>query len=181
VIAGLINLPSPPLEPILGSDGQRPFTRLGHSADSPGRVNRLTCPVALPGAASQEESRIVEVIPVALDRLQTPVAIAYPEPRTPHCTGEILTGHDGNPLWTVAVSFGRPGTRTAVMMEITTAVEPVGIIRGTPLRIINLDAVPWALHGYTGVFFRAAQILPGNAPVRRPTESLLGAASRREN
>jgi hypothetical protein len=67
-----------------------------------------------------------------------------------------------------------------VVIDISTAVEPHEVAKGALLRIIDLDAVPWALHGYTGVAFKAAQILPGAAPVQQPTEPP-GATSRREN
>lgn len=97
--------------------------------------------------------------PVAMDRLEAPICIAGPEPKRDHITGEILTDRQGNPLWTVAATIQRLGARTATVVNISTATEPHGIAKGTHLRIIDLDATPWALDGHSGVVFKAAQVL----------------------
>lgn len=94
-----------------------------------------------------------------MDRLEAPVCIAGPEPKRHHVTGEILTDRQGNLLWTVAATIQRIGAKTATVVSISTATEPHGIAEGTHLRIIDLDATPWARDGHSGVVFKAAQVL----------------------
>ncbi|MEY9860102.1 hypothetical protein ABH935_005738 [Catenulispora sp. GAS73] len=98
--------------------------------------------------------------PVAVDRLEAPICVADPEPKRHHVTGEIVTDRQGNPLWTVAVTIQRLGSRIATVVNVSTATEPHGITKGMHLRIIDLDATPWSLDGHSGVVFKAAQIIP---------------------
>lgn len=108
----------------------------------------------------------MHTIPVALDRLHTPLCAAAPEPKHDPATGKARIDYQGNPLWTIATVVHLAGHRKPSVIDISIAYKPEGIAVGTPLRIIDLDAVPWALHGHVGVSFKAAQILPCDSPDR---------------
>ncbi|WP_194916937.1 hypothetical protein [Catenulispora rubra] len=101
----------------------------------------------------------MQSLPLALDRLHTPLCVTAPEPRRDP-SGKILADHEGNPLWTTAIAVRRFGQRKPTVIDISTATEPLGVTVGAPLRIVELDAIPWALNGRVGISFKAAQILP---------------------
>jgi hypothetical protein len=116
--------------------------------------------------------RSVHSIPVALDRLETPMCIADPEPKRNPDTGEICTDYRGRPIWTTPIAVRHTGASTARVIDISTIAEPLGITKGTLLQIINLDAIPWTTpDGHTtGVSYKADQILPSDDPGWRPVD-----------
>lgn len=111
----------------------------------------------------------MQTIPVAIDRLHTPLCIAAPEAKTNRETGQPCTDHTGKPIYLIAAAVRTVGHRKAAVIEISTTTEPRDIAEGTPLRIVDLDAVPWELNGYHGLAFRAAEIHPAYATRAAPT------------
>jgi hypothetical protein len=110
--------------------------------------------------------RSVHAIPVALDRLETPMCTADPEPKRNPDTGEICIDYRGRQIWTMPIAVRHTGTRNTRVIDVSTIAEPHGITRGTTLRIINLDAIPWTTPDghFTEVSYIADQILPSDDP-----------------
>jgi hypothetical protein len=98
-------------------------------------------------------------IPVDMSRLTGMVCVAAPEARTTP-DGVTRTDRDGNTLYVIGVALRRAGTRKASVIDVQTAVEPVGVAEGTPVRLVDLDVALWEIDGRHGLSYKAALIAP---------------------
>jgi hypothetical protein len=103
---------------------------------------------------------MMQSIPVDTSRLSVPVCVTAPEPKVNLETGEIRTNREGETVYLVGVAVRKAGTRKAAVIEVATTTEPVGIAEGSPVRLVELDAVPWEMGGRHGLSYKAAAVLP---------------------
>lgn len=111
----------------------------------------------------------MQVIPVDLARLEGLVCVTDPEIRVNPETGEMRPNARGETVYLVGVAGRRAGTRRAWAIEVQTTKEPVGVVEGTKLTLVELDALSWEMDGRRGMTYRAAEILAAEAIPIPPT------------
>lgn len=95
-----------------------------------------------------------------------------PEVKSNPRTGEVKTDTaSGLSVFVVGVVAIRG--RDSSVIQVAVPGEPKGLVVGSALRLLELEAVPWDVDGRSGVTFRAAGIVPADAPDpgRRPVVS----------
>lgn len=98
-------------------------------------------------------------IPVDTSRLTGFVCASAPEIRVDPTTGEIRTDREsGQPLYLVGIVVKLAGTRLAYVIDVQVPGEPVGVVEGKPVRVLDLEARPWEVDGRSGMSYRASAI-----------------------
>lgn len=100
----------------------------------------------------------MQSIPVDMSKLRGLWCVSAPEPRVNTETGEVRKGRDGVPVWVVGVSVRRADTRKSSVIDVSVPGEPSGIVEGSRVSLVDLEAVPWEVDGRHGVSFRASGI-----------------------
>jgi hypothetical protein len=118
---------------------------------------------------------LVKYIPVDVGRLTGLLCLVAPEVKSDPNTGEVKKDRDGRTKYVVGIAVRDPGSRKAVVIDVTTVVEPHGITEGTRVRMVELVASQWEMAGRSGLSWEAAEILPDNAP---PVGGGMSAASK---
>jgi hypothetical protein len=98
-------------------------------------------------------------IPVDISRLTGFICVSAPEERVDPTTGEVRTDREtGQPTYVVGVVCKIVGSRAAYVLDVQLVGEPVGLVEGAPVKIVDLDARPWEVDGRSGVSYRASSI-----------------------
>src|SRR5258708_7343543 len=98
-------------------------------------------------------------IPVDISRLTGAICVSAPEVKADLETGQIRTDRaSGLPVYLVGISVKLAGTRKAYVLDVAVPGEPVGITEGAPVRLFDLEAVPWAMDGRSGISYKATAI-----------------------
>ena len=79
-------------------------------------------------------------------------------------TGEVKKDRrSGQAVWTVGVCAMRG--RDSSVIQIAVVGEPAGLGVGMPVRVVDLEAVPWDRDGRSGIAWRATTILSAASAV----------------
>lgn len=105
---------------------------------------------------------IMQVIPVDAARLEGLVCVTRPDIRTNPETGEVRPNGRGESVFLVGVAGRRAGLRKAWAIEVQTTTEPVGVLEGTKVVLVDLEASPWEVEGRHGMTYRAAAVVPAD-------------------
>lgn len=106
------------------------------------------------------------------------VCVAAPEAKlVDPDTGEVKKDRrSGQPVWTVGVCAMRG--RDSSVIQVAVVGEPTGLGVGIPVRVVDLEAVPWDREGRSGVAWRAERVLPaGPGLMPAPTTTASGPAA----
>lgn len=120
----------------------------------------------------------MRAIPIDLSAFGGFMCVNPPEPKGNARTGEMKTDlATGLPVYQVGVVAIRG--RDSSVIQVAVPGEPNGLMVGTALQLVGLEAVPWEVDGRSGITFRASAIMavtpdagPSASAGRRP-----GAAS----
>lgn len=99
-------------------------------------------------------------IPVKETAFAGLVCVMAPEAKVADMqTGEVRKDRrSGQVVWTVGVCAMRG--RDSSVIQIAVVGEPAGLSVGAPVRVVDLEAVPWERDGRSGVAWRAEAVLP---------------------
>lgn len=98
-------------------------------------------------------------IPVDMGRLENLLCMSGPEARVNPETGEVRTDRrTGLPTFVVGVAVKVAGSRKAYVLDVQVSGEPVGVVEGAPVRVFDLEAVPWEIDGRNGVSYQASAV-----------------------
>lgn len=82
-------------------------------------------------------------------------------------TGEVRKDRQtGATVFTVGVVAIRG--RDSSVIQVAVVGEPSGVVVGTAVRLVDLEAVPWERDGRSGVAWRAASIVPAAGSAAAP-------------
>jgi hypothetical protein len=118
---------------------------------------------------------LVRSIPVDVSSFGGFMCVHPPEPKANPQTGEVRKDTaTGLTVYVVGV-VALKGKDSSVI-QISVPGEPVGLVVGSPVRLVDLEAVPWDVDGRSGVSFRASAVgilEPGQAAgaARRPVSA----------
>lgn len=93
-------------------------------------------------------------------------------------TGEVRKDTaSGRDLFVVSVVAIRPGDPSVI--KISVPGDMAGLMVGTAVRIVGLEATAWDVDGRSGVAFKATSVVPADAPApdgspRRPAGAPAG-------
>ena len=90
------------------------------------------------------------------------IAAGVPEPVVDFESRRPKTDDNGEPLFSVKVMALADGDADVISVKVPG--EPKGVVTGTQLRLVGLNALPWDMGDRSGVAFRAARaevIRPG--------------------
>jgi hypothetical protein len=121
----------------------------------------------------------MQVIPVDAARLEGLVCVTRPEIRTNPETGEVRPNGRGEAVFLVGVAGRRKGSRKAWAIEVQTTTEPVGVLEGSRVALVEFEASPWEVEGRHGMTYRAAAVLPADTADKNEKSERGGAAANR--
>lgn len=99
----------------------------------------------------------MRAIPVDVSAFGGFMCVNPPEAKANPRTGEVRTDTaSGLPMFVVGVVAIRG--RDSSVIQVSVPGEPSGLVVGTALRLVGLEAVPWDVDGRNGVSFRAAAV-----------------------
>jgi hypothetical protein len=120
----------------------------------------------------------MQVIPVDAARLEGLVCVTKPDVRTNPETGEVRPNGRGERVFLVGVAGRRTGSRKAWAIEVQTTAEPLGVVEGSKVALVEFEASPWEVEGRHGMTYRAAAVLPAETADRSEKNERGGAANR---